>query len=163
VSGLDEQALEAAIARSEEIARLAPENRELLPPAGPQTYPVGAGYDAPTAAVRAERLAAVSKPVIDEAASRAIDATGYCMARRGFDAMATSAGLFAHDAQTGAEFTVTARNRSGTWSGWAGRSDTRFDSLDTPRLGRRALRPVGEGVGSRSTERGRRLCAYILE
>jgi hypothetical protein len=73
--------------------------------------------------VRAERLAAVSKPVIDEAASQAIDATGYCMARRGFDAMATNAGLFAHDAQTGAEFTVTARNRSGTWSGWAGRSD----------------------------------------
>jgi predicted Zn-dependent protease len=139
VSGLDQLALEAAIARSEEIARSAPENRELLPPAGPQTYPVGAGYDAPTAAVRAERLAAVSKPVIDEAARRAIDATGYCMARRGFDAMATSAGLFAHDAQTGAEFTVTARNRSGTWSGWAGRSDTRFDLLDTVRLGRRAI------------------------
>ena len=139
VSGLDEQALEAALARSEEIARSAPENRELLPPPGPQTYPDGAGYDASTAAVRAERLAAVSKPVIDEAASRAIDVAGYCMARRGFDAMATSAGLFAHDAQTGAEFTVTARNKSGTWSGWAGRSDTRFDLLDTARLGRRAI------------------------
>jgi predicted Zn-dependent protease len=139
VSALDEQALEAMIARSEEIARSAPENRELLPPAGPQTYPVGAGYDAPTAAVRAERLAAVSKPVIDEAASRAIDVAGYCMARQGFDAMATSAGLFAHEARTGAAFTVTARNKSGTWSGWAGRSDTRFDLLDTARLGRRAI------------------------
>jgi len=139
VGGLDEQALEAAIARSEEIARSAPENRELLPPVGPQTYPVGAGYDAATAAVRAERLAVVSKPVIDEASRRAIDVAGYCMARHGFDAMATSAGQFAHDAQTGAEFTVTARNKSGTWSGWAGRSDTRFDSLDTASLGRRAI------------------------
>lgn len=139
VSGLDEAALDAAVARSEEIARLAPENRELLPPAGPQTYPVGAGYDALTAAVRAERLATVSKPVIDEAASRAIDVAGYCMAGREFNAMATSAGLFAHDAQTGAEFTVTARNKPGTWSGWAGRSDTRFDLLDTARLGRRAI------------------------
>ena len=139
VSGLEAEALEAAVARSEEIARSAPENRELLPPAGPQTYPSGAGYDAPTAAVRAERLAAVSKPVIDEAASRAIDVAGYCMVRRGFDAMATSAGLFGHDAQTGADFTVTARNKSGTWSGWAGRSQTRFDLLDTERLGRRAI------------------------
>jgi len=139
VSGLDEQALDAVVARSEEIARLAPENHELLPPVGPQTYPAGAGYDAPTAAVRAERLAAVSKPVIDEAASRGVDVAGYCMARRGFDAMATSAGQFAHDARTGAEFTVTARNKSGTWSGWAGRSDTRFDTLDTARLGRRAI------------------------
>src|SRR5215475_11169559 len=84
VSGLDQAALEAAVARSEEIARLAPENRELLPPAGPQTYPNGAGYDAPTAAVRAERLAAASKPVIDEAASRAIDVAGYCMTGTGF-------------------------------------------------------------------------------
>jgi len=139
VTGLDDAALEAAVARSEEVARSAPVNRELLPPAGPQTYPAGAGYDAPTAAVRAERLATVSKPVIDEAASRRIDAAGYCMARRGFDTMATSTGLFAHDAQTGAEFTVTARNRAGTWSGWAGRSDTRFDRLDTARLGRRAI------------------------
>src|SRR4029450_6957776 len=31
VSGLDEQALEAVVERSEEIARSAPENRELLP------------------------------------------------------------------------------------------------------------------------------------
>jgi len=139
VSGLEAEALEAAVARSEQIARSAPENRELLPPAGPQTYPSGAGYDAPTAAVRAERLAAVSKPVIDEAASRAIDVAGYCMVRWGFDAMATSAGLFGHDAQTGADFTVTARNKSGTWSGWAGRSQTRFDLLDTERLGRRAI------------------------
>jgi predicted Zn-dependent protease len=139
VSGLDAGALEAAVARSEEIARSAPENRELLPPLGPQTYPDSAGYDAPTAAVRAERLAAASRPVIDEAVSHELDVAGYCMARRGFDALATSAGLFTHDAQTGAEFTVTARNKPGTWSGWAGRSDTRFDLLDTPRLGRRAL------------------------
>src|SRR5262249_32046346 len=43
VSGLDESALAAVVARSEEIARLAPENRELMPPVGPQTYPRGAG------------------------------------------------------------------------------------------------------------------------
>jgi predicted Zn-dependent protease len=139
VSGLDDDALAATMARSEEIARSAPENRELLPPLGPQTYPPGAGFDAATAAVRAGRLAAVSKPVIDEAARRMIDVAGYCTARRGFDAMGTSAGLFAHDAHTGTEMTVTARNRAGTWSGWAGRSDTRFDLLDPERLGRRAI------------------------
>src|SRR6188508_2405826 len=54
VTGLDEAAIEAALRRSEEIARSAPENRELLPPPGPQTYPTGAGYDAATAAVRVE-------------------------------------------------------------------------------------------------------------
>src|SRR5207244_1278234 len=55
VSGVDEQALAAVVVRSEEIARLAPENRELLPPVGPQSYLAGAGYVAATApAVRLE-------------------------------------------------------------------------------------------------------------
>src|ERR1700732_3689387 len=37
VSGLDADALADAVARSEEIARLAPENPELMPALGPQT------------------------------------------------------------------------------------------------------------------------------
>jgi len=57
-SGRDVEALADAVARSEEIARLAPENPELMPPLGPQTYDAGAGYDAATAAVRTDRLAA---------------------------------------------------------------------------------------------------------
>jgi predicted Zn-dependent protease len=138
-TGLDERELEAALRRSEEIARSAPENPESLPPLGPQVYPAGAGYDAPTAAVRIGQLAAAAKPVVDEAGIRNVDATGYGVAGQGFDALATSAGLFAHDRHTGAEFTVTARNKAGTWSGWAGVSETRFGRIDAARLGRRAI------------------------
>jgi predicted Zn-dependent protease len=139
VTGLDENALDDAVSRSEVMAQSAPENPELLPPPGPQTYPSGAGYDAETAVVRTDRLAANSKPVIDEAARRNVDATGYSMAGHRFSAMATSTGLFAHDRHTRAEFTVSARNREGTWSGWAGVSETRFGRLDTAGLGRRAI------------------------
>jgi predicted Zn-dependent protease len=139
VTGLDDNALDEAVSRSEVMAQSAPENPELLPPPGPQSYPSGAGYDAETVAVRADRLAAETKPVIDEAARRNVDVTGYGAAGHRFDAMATSAGLFAHDRQTGAEFTVSARNREGTWSGWAGVSETRFGRLDIARLGRRAI------------------------
>jgi predicted Zn-dependent protease len=139
VTGLDDNALDEAVARSEVMAQSAPENPELLPPPGPQSYPSGAGYDADTVAVRADRLAAETKPVIDEAARRNVDVTGYGAAGHRFEAMATSAGLFAHDRQTGAEFTVSARNREGTWSGWAGVSETRFGRLDIARLGRRAI------------------------
>ena len=138
-SGRDEETLAQAVARSEEIARAAPENPETLPPLGPQKYAAGAGYDAATAAVRAGDLAAASKPVIDAAGKRAIDLTGYSSAGREFAAVATSAGLFAHEPRTGAEFTVTARNRAGTWSGWAGVAETRVGRLDATRLGARAL------------------------
>jgi predicted Zn-dependent protease len=139
VTGLEKAALEETVQRSEEVARSAPENPELMAPLGPQVYPPGAGYDAPTAELRAEALAAASKPVIDAAARTNIDVAGYSTAGSGFDALATSAGLFAYDRHTDAEFTVTARNRAGTWSGWAGVSETRFGRLDPARLGHRAI------------------------
>ena len=139
VTGRDEDVLAQAVARSEEIARAAPENPETLPPLGPQEYATAAGYDAATAAVRAADLAAGSKLVIDAAAKPALDVTGYSIAGPQFAAVATSAGLFAYEPRTSAEFTVTARNRAGTWSGWAGVAETRIGRLDTAHLGARAL------------------------
>src|ERR1700732_3474724 len=80
VSGLDADALADAVARSEDIARLAPENPELMPPLGPQTYAAGAGYDAATADVRTDRLAAGAAPAIEAARSRDADVAGYAAA-----------------------------------------------------------------------------------
>jgi predicted Zn-dependent protease len=139
VSGLDADALADAVARSEEIARLAPENPELMPALGPQTYAADAGYDAATAAVRTGRLAAAIKPIIAAAGDRNVDTAGYAAARQSFTAVATSAGLFAHEPRTAAEFTLTARNRAGTCSGWAGVAETRFGRLDMARIGQRAI------------------------
>jgi predicted Zn-dependent protease len=139
ISARDERMLAQAVTRSEDIARSAPENPETLPPLGPQKYAAGAGYDAPTAAIHAGDLATASKAVIDAANKRSIDVTGYGIAGRQFDALATSAGLFAYEPRTSTEFTVTARNRAGTWSGWAGVAETRIGRLDTARLGARAV------------------------
>jgi predicted Zn-dependent protease len=139
VTSLDERDLDEAQRRSEETARSAPENPGEMAPLGPQTYEQGTGYDAATAAVRADRLAGAAKPIIDEAGRKNLDIAGFVTARQGFDALATSAGLFAYDRVTEAELTVTARNRGGTWSGWAGVSETRFGRLDTAQLGQRAI------------------------
>ena len=103
VTGLDEKALEEAVLRSEDIARSAPENPELMAPLGPQVYEAGAGYDAPTAEVRANQLAIAARPAIDEARQRNIDLAGFSMAEHGFDALATGAGLFAFERRTGAD------------------------------------------------------------
>src|SRR4029077_6948458 len=139
VSGLDADALADAVARSEDIARLAPENPELMPPPGPPAYAPGAGHDPATAAVRVDRLAAATKPIVTEAGNRDVDVAGYGAPRESLTAVATSAGLFAHEPRTAAEFTVTARNRAGTWSGWAGVAATRFGRLDIARIGREGL------------------------
>ncbi len=140
VSGLDEDMLTAAQARSEEIARLAPPNPEYLPPLGPQTYERrDNAYDEATARAKASDLTAQAKTVIDQARSRDVSAAGYGEFGVSFTAMATSAGLFAYDRETQAQLTVTGRNKAQTWSGWASGSELRLASLDASRLGARAI------------------------
>lgn len=147
VNSLDDAALEHARARSEEIARLSPENPEFMPPPGPQTYePEGARFDPATAYVQAAGLAHAAKAAIAEGRGRQVDIAGYIEAECGFRALANSAGLFAYDRGTSAELTVTARNRLRSWSGWAGASQNRFLALDAVELGRCAVqKALAEG------------------
>ena len=139
VNGLEGEALTQAQGRAEEIARLAPVNPEYMPPLGPQSYAAGMGYDESSANKRAGHLAVGAKTVIEQAVARNINAAGYGETSRGFSAIATSAGLFAYDRSTQSRFAITARNEAGTWSGWAGGLETRFDRLDIAALGARAI------------------------
>ncbi len=141
VNSLDDAALEQARLRSEEIARLSPENPEFMPPLGPQAYePEGARFDPATAFVPAAGLAHAAKAAIAAGRGREADIAGYIEADCGFRALANSAGLFAYDRGTSAELTVTARNRLRPWSGWAGASHNRFLALDGVELGDRAVK-----------------------
>ena len=139
VSSLDDAALDAAQRRSEEIARLVPANPEEMPPLGPQEYGAGVAFDAATADLRAATLADAARRAIGEAVRAGVDAAGYGVAGASFHAMATSAGLYAYDRRTEADFTTTARRKDGSWSGWAGGSDHRFAALDAGAIGARAV------------------------
>ena len=140
VNSLDEAALELARLRSEEIARLSPENSEFLPPLGPQTYePGGARYDAGTAYTHASGLAHAAASAIAAGRNYEVGIAGFIEAGSGFRALANSAGLFAYDQGTSAELTVTARHTKRAWSGWAGASQNRFPALDPVGLGERAV------------------------
>jgi predicted Zn-dependent protease len=139
VSSLEETALEEAQRRSEEIAQRVPANPEQMPPLGPQQYGAGIGFDPATAAVRAGQLADSASGAISEAVREGVDAAGYATADTRFQAMATSAGLFAYDRATEADFTTTARRRDGSWSGWAGGSSHRIAGIDAAGISARAV------------------------
>jgi predicted Zn-dependent protease len=140
VSGLDADAIERAQKQSEDIARLSPANPEFLPPLGPQIYErADAAFDAATAATRVSDLIPSAKSVLRVATSRDIFAAGYAESGSSFKTFATSAGLFAYDRRTAAEFTVTARNGSQTWSGWSGGSEIKLADLNAEDLGERAV------------------------
>jgi predicted Zn-dependent protease len=139
VNALDDAALEKAQARSEEIARLSPENPEFMPPLGPQRYQAGeARFDHATAEAGAVTLAGAAKSAISAGHGRDVVLTGYIATGEGFSAIVNSAGLFGYDRATGAALTVTARNTLRSWSGWAGGSEIRFGGLDPLQLGERA-------------------------
>jgi predicted Zn-dependent protease len=139
VNALDDAALEKAQARSEEIARLSPENPEFMPPLGPQHYQAGEGrFDPATAEVSAAGLAGAAKSAIGASRGRDVALTGYIETGERFSTLVNSAGLFGCDRATAAVLTVTARNTQRPWSGWAGGSQNRFGGLDPLQLGERA-------------------------
>ncbi|WP_159726082.1 TldD/PmbA family protein [Methylosinus sp. Ce-a6] len=138
VGGLDAGELARAVARSEEIARLLPEDPEFLAPLGAQAYPVSARYDEATAALDLGFLAEASARVIAEGAARSVNMFGCAAAGRRFAALASSSGLFAYDRESFIDLSTTARHRSDGWSGWAGARHFAMARLDPAAIGRRA-------------------------
>ncbi len=146
---LDDRAIEAVVRKAEQIARLAPENPEFLPPLGPQEYLSSRVYVETTAKVRPDKLATLCAPVIQEADRGGVTAAGFLEAGAGFDAMATSKDLFVFEPSTSTRFTVSARTSDGTGSGWAGQHQHDIGRLNVSRLGQNAVRKT---VQSRSPE-----------
>lgn len=139
VNELENKALEAAVRKSEEIARLAPENPEFLPPLGGQQYVEGRAFAKETAEARPEKLAAMCRPALTEADRGKVNAAGYLSAGASCSAMATSKGLFAYDDLTSSLFTMTARTGDGRGSGWAGGNSHVISRLNTSKLGGTAV------------------------
>jgi len=137
-SSLDDASISAAVARSEEIARLLPPDPDYVAPLGPQNYAASRRYDEATGLLRLDALAQAAGEAIDEGARRGVDTFGFAASRRRFDAMATSAGLFGYDRASEIDFAVTARTKGDTWSGWASASHIAAADLDAAAVARRA-------------------------
>lgn len=135
-SRFDDEALAAAVARSEEIARMLPVDPDYVAPLGPQNYGYSNRYDEATANLRLDALAGAAARVIEEGARLGVDTFGCATAARRFDAFATSAGLFAYERRSEIDLSATARNRADTWSGWAGAHQFFADRLDAEAIGR---------------------------
>jgi predicted Zn-dependent protease len=155
VGGLDAQAMERALARSEEIARLMPEDPEFMSPLGPQNYLSGARYDEATAALGLGDLAEAAARVIAEVGARGVNSFGYAGSGRRFEAMATSNGLFAYDRTSFIDLSTTARHASDRWSGWAGGCSFAAAGLDAAAIGRRAAEKAAQEAEAIDLEPGR--------
>jgi len=149
---LDDVALKRTVDLASRLARLAPEDPELMPELGPQTYETVDAFVEATADLDAEGRAeaigrAISAATAAGKAAGTIFAAGYLEANASAIAVATSNGLFAYHRTTDADFSVTARTPDGTGSGWAHGGARDWSAVDPVAIGRIAAQ---KAVASRN-------------
>jgi len=135
---LDDASLALVVERSEALARLAPEDPELMPELGPQTYaarPEPSQTETPSPEQRAAAVRAVSDP----ARAAGLVSTGYMQSNVGSFAIANNRGMFAYTRSASTAMSTTVRTPDGTGSGWAGSAHDEWSELDAAALGSRAI------------------------
>jgi predicted Zn-dependent protease len=161
---LDDDALAQAVRRSEELARLAPENPEYVGELEAQRYvavggaaPGGGAGGAPGgggeagAALRAEAAALA----LGEAKRAGTVAAGFLDAERRVRVLANTRGLYARHASTGVAHTLTMRTPDGAASGWAGGEADDLRRVDGERIARTAVEKCVGGREPRALDPGR--------
>lgn len=122
VNEFDDASLERVVRRAEELAGLAPENPEFMPPLPQQSYVESKTFVQATANITPDYRAQAAADSIAPAVAKDVIAAGYLENAHSFAAMANSNGLFAYNQSTQVDFTVTMRSSDGTGSGWVTRS-----------------------------------------
>lgn len=155
INRLDDASLRAAVQNSERIAKLAPEDPELMPELGPQSYRDPIVWSDATASLEPEARAEAVRAITGPAQRAGFISTGYLEANAGSFAVANNRGLFAYARTTGTAFTTTVRTPDGTGSGWAGASDNDFRRIDPKVLAERAIEKARRSMNPVAIEPGR--------
>jgi predicted Zn-dependent protease len=149
---LEDASLKRTVDLAERLAKLSPEDPEIMPELTQQSYGAVRGFIDATANLGAEQRAAAAKQVIDRAAASGRPAgdvfvAGYLEANAGTRALSNSKGLFAYHRSTDANLSATVRTPDGTGSGWASAGARNWGAIDPAALGARAAQ---KAVASRN-------------
>jgi predicted Zn-dependent protease len=119
INEFDDASLEKVVRRSEELAKLAPENPEFVSFLGPQTYgPDSPEFVAATAAIDPKLRADATAVSLDISKKNNLIAAGFMENSASYNAMKNSHGLFAYDISTNVNFNATLRTPDGKGSGY---------------------------------------------
>ena len=155
INEFDDASLEKAVRRSEELAQLAPENPEFMPPLGPQEYLDTKAYFESTASITPEYRAQAALGSITPSRDNDLVSAGFLEDSASFSSMMNSAGLFAYHESTGVDFTVTVRSKDGTGSGYALRDYNDVSKLDTDKVSQIAIEKALRSTEPRAVEPGK--------
>ena len=159
INEYDDASLEKAVRRSEELARLAPENPEYMPLLPAQIYgPVPQTFIPATAAITAAQRADYVAKSLQIAKDAGLTAAGYSrdMALRLSPAMMNSHGLFAyHTRRRASNFSITMRTADGTGSGYSSKGYNDISQLDVQAASTTAAWKAAHSGNARALEPGK--------
>lgn len=150
-----DDALRRAVKRSEELARLAPENPEFMPNLGPARYAEVKGWFKTTASVTPEDRAAAAEASIVPSKENKLIAAGFLDDREGFSAIMNDKGMFAYYLSSQVNFTATIRTEDGTGSGWVSRDYSDSAKLDTGKASSIAIQKAMDSRNAKEMEPGK--------
>jgi len=151
-SDLSDASLRQMIDQAQELARLAPVDREYLPTLGPQHYEPTRRYVEETATLSlADRARAIDEALAASEKAKVISA-GFHQAQATAGAEATKNGNFNYERSTIASLGMTARTPDGAGSGYFLRSHIDIRRVDTRLVYKEAIRRALESRGARTIE-----------
>jgi len=155
INEFDETSLQKVVRRSENLAKLAPENPEFMPNLGPQKYEEVNAYFESTAGITPQYRAQAAAHSIEPSRKKDLVAAGFFDDQHGFQAMANSNGLFAYHKSSECNFSVTVRTSDGTGSGYAIRDFNDVDLLDTGKASQIAIQKAESSRNAKAIEPGK--------
>jgi len=153
-SDLEDASLRQAVAQAEELARIAPIDKEYLPTLGPQTYKPAGGYVEATVNLALDQRASAIDTIIRACEKEKVIGAGFHHASGSAAGFATKNGNFHYHCSSLVSLSVTARTPDGASSGYFLRNHFDIAKLDTTRIGREAIQKALTSRDSRTLEPG---------
>ena len=158
---LDDPSLKRTVDLAAQLARLSPEDPELMPELGAQGYAAVNAYIEDTANLTPAARAGAIGRTVEGAGGGRIFVAGFLSAYVTEITVATSRGLFAFHRATDVDLSATARTPDGTGSGWASAGSRDWGAIDPAAIGRVAARKAESSRNPQAIEPG--LYTAVLE
>jgi len=155
INEFDDASLEKVVRRSEELAKLAPENPEYMPFLGPQQYGESKTFVQATSDMTPkDRTDAVADSLKIAKDYKQI-AAGFLENNSGYGAMMNSHGLFAYSTDSNVAFNVTLRTEDAKGSGYASKGYNDFKQLDVKKATETAAKKAAGSSTAKAIEPGK--------
>ncbi|MXV50811.1 TldD/PmbA family protein [Pedobacter sp. HMF7647] len=155
INEFDDASLEKVVRRSEELAKLAPEDSEYMPPLGPENFTESITFNSDTAAINPEKRAEAVAQSLQIAKDKNLEAAGFLENSTAFRAIMNSKGLFAYNSSTDIDFSVTLRTKDGKGSGYVNVSYNDVRKFDPKTLSTVAAGKALSSVNAKAIEPGK--------